>query len=160
MKLYVAGPLGFSEAGRHFYYDRLLPRLAACGCEILDPWKLTDEARVQAVTLMPYGIERREEWRKLSAEIGRNNTDALAGCDAVFAVLDGPDVDSGTAAEIGFAFALKKMILGYRGDFRLAADNDGVTVNIQVEYFIRQSGGTILTELDAIPDALRALQRR
>jgi len=158
MKLYVASPLGFSEAGRHFYYDRLLPKLVACGCEILDPWKLTDEARVQAVAESAYGVEKREAWRTLSLEIGRNNTDAIARSDALFAVLDGSDVDSGTAAEIGFAFALKKKILGYRGDFRLAADNDGVTVNIQVEYFIRQSGGTILSALEAIPNALRALR--
>ena len=41
------------------------------------------------------------------------------------AVLDGTDVDSGTAAEIGYAFARGKLIVGYRGDFRLSADNEG-----------------------------------
>jgi nucleoside 2-deoxyribosyltransferase len=56
-------------------------------------------------------------------------------------------VDSGTAAEIGYAFAMGKPILGYRGDFRLSADNEGSTVNLQVEYFITQSGGQIITEL-------------
>ncbi|HTW36531.1 MAG TPA: nucleoside 2-deoxyribosyltransferase [Rhizomicrobium sp.] len=156
MKLYVASPLGFSEAGRQFYYDRLLPRLAACSCAILDPWTLTDAAKIKAASDLPYGVERREAWRRLGAEIGRNNAAAIAACDVLFAVLDGPDIDSGTAAEIGFAFALKKHIVGYRGDFRLAGDNDGAIVNLQVEYFIRQSGGTIVTTLDAIADALRA----
>jgi nucleoside 2-deoxyribosyltransferase len=71
----------------------------------------------------------------------------------VFAVLDGTDVDSGTAAEIGYAFAKGKPILGYRGDFRLSADNDGSIVNLQVEYFIRASGGTIIV-LDKPTDKL------
>ena len=158
MKLYVASPLGFSEAGRQFYYDTLLPRLAASGCEILDPWMLTDAAKIKAASDMPYGQDKRETWRKLCADIGHNNAAAIADCDALLAVLDGSDVDSGTASEIGFAFALKKRIVGYRSDFRLAGDNDGAIVNLQVEYFIRASGGTIVTGLDAIADALRAVR--
>ena len=75
----------------------------------------------------------------------------------MFAVLDGTDVDSGTAAEIGYAFARGKKILGYRGDFRLSADNEGATVNLQVEYFIRESGGDIVTALRAVPAALAKL---
>jgi nucleoside 2-deoxyribosyltransferase len=73
----------------------------------------------------------------------------------VFAILDGVDVDSGTAAEIGYAFAKGKPILGYRGDFRLSADNEGSIVNLQVEYFIRQSGGDIVTN---VADALVRLE--
>ena len=155
MKLYVASPLGFSEAGRQFYYDTLLPRLTASGCDILDPWILTDAAKIKAASDMPYGTEKRDAWRKLCAEIGRNNAAAIADCDVLLAVLDGSDVDSGTASEIGYAFALKKRIVGYRSDFRLAGDNEGAIVNLQVEYFIRQSGGTIVTGLDAVADALR-----
>jgi nucleoside 2-deoxyribosyltransferase len=155
VKLYVASPLGFSEAGRQFYYDTLLPRLTTSGCEILDPWMLTDAAKIKAASDMPYGSEKRDAWRKLCAEIGRNNAAAIADCDALLAVLDGSDVDSGTAAEIGYAFALKKHIVGYRSDFRLAGDNEGAIVNLQVEYFIRQSGGTIVTDLDAVAEALR-----
>lgn len=152
MKVYVASPLGFSEAGRHFYDEVLIPRLVASGCEILDPWKLTDDAKIVAVARMPYGEERREAWRELSGEIGHNNALAIAECDTLFAVLDGSDVDSGTAAEIGYAFGLKKKIIGYRSDFRLSADNEGSIVNLQVEYFIRESGGTIITALDEIAD--------
>src|ERR1700722_288564 len=157
MKLYVASPLGFSEGGRKFHDEALIPRLVACGCEILDPWKLTDEAKIVAVARMPYGTERREAWRELSGEIGHNNATAIAQCDALFAVLDGSDVDSGTASEIGYAFALKKKLVVYRSDFRLASDNEGTIVNLQVEYFIRESGGTIITTLDEIADALSAL---
>ena len=33
-------------------------------------------------------------WRRVNAEIGGNNQAAIDRCDAVFAVLDGTDVDS------------------------------------------------------------------
>jgi len=65
-------------------------------------------------------------------------------------VLDGSDVDSGTAAEIGYAFAQKKKIFGYRSDFRLAADNEGAMVNLQVEYFICASGGDLFTQVSQL----------
>jgi len=70
------------------------------------------------------------------------------------AVLDGPDVDSGTAAEIDYACARGKPIIGYRGDFRLSADNIGSTVNLQVEYFIAASGGRIVKSTATINEAL------
>jgi nucleoside 2-deoxyribosyltransferase len=147
VKIYLAGPLGFSQVGREFYYGRLVPEIIRLGYEVLDPWKLTDQAKIDAVNAMPYGEARRQAWRVLNVEIGGNNRAAIDRCDAVFAVLDGVDVDSGTAAEIGYAFAGGKPILGYRGDFRLSADNEGSTINLQVEYFIRQSGGDIITSL-------------
>src|SRR5262245_63505569 len=42
-----------------------------------------------------------------------------------------------------------KRIIGYRGDVRLSADNEGAVVNLQVEYFIHESGGRIVRRLDA-----------
>jgi glutathione S-transferase len=67
----------------------------------------------------------------------------------VFAVLDGTDVDSGTAAEIGYAAALGCTIVGLRTDFRMAGDNPAAPVNLQVLHFINKSGGAFATELDA-----------
>jgi nucleoside 2-deoxyribosyltransferase len=158
MKIYLAGPLGFSEAGRSFYNGTLIPAVVRLGYEVLDPWTLTPQDKIDAVLKMPYGAERRDAWRRLNVEIGGNNRAAIDRCDMVFAVLDGVDVDSGTAAEIGYAFAKGKPILGYRGDFRLSADNEGSTVNLQVEYFIRQSGGDIITALADLGPALAKLK--
>ena len=155
MKIYLAGPLGFSEAGRFYQDTVLLPALGRTGHQILNPWKLTDQHKIDAILAMPYGPARRDAWRHLNVEIGGNNRQAIDRSDAVFAILDGVDVDSGTAAEIGYAFAQGKPILGYRGDLRLAADNEGAMVNLQVEYFIRQSGGDIVTSL---ADALARLE--
>jgi len=137
VKIYAAGPLGFSEAGRAFYDTRVIPALSRLGHEVLDPWTLTDSRKIDAVRTMPYGEARRDAWRQLNVEIG-------------------VDVDSGTAAEIGYAFAKGKPIVGYRGDFRLSADNEGSIVNLQVEYFIRQSGGDIIA---ALADAGGALEK-
>jgi nucleoside 2-deoxyribosyltransferase len=157
IRLYMASPLGFSEAGRHFLSAVLMPFVRRLGYEVLDPWALTDPRRIQAVQGMPEGPERREAWRTLNAEIGGTNRAAIDQAHAVVAVLDGVDVDSGTAAEIGYAFARGKRIVGYRGDFRLSADNEGSLVNLQVEFFIRQSGGTIVQRYADLESALQAM---
>ena len=153
--IYVAGPLGFSEAGKSFYYGALLPHLKDGGFEILDPWRLTDPAKIDLVTNLDYGPAKRDSWKSLNAEIAQNNVRALTQCDGVVAILDGSDVDSGTAAEIGFAFARQKPIVGYRNDVRLSGDNDGAVINLQVEFFIRQSGGSIVSAFTEIVGALR-----
>jgi nucleoside 2-deoxyribosyltransferase len=158
VKIYMASPLGFSEAGRSFYNGTLIPELIRLGFEVIDPWTLTDQAKIDAMEKMPYGEERRDAWRRLNVEIGGNNRAGIDRADMVLAVLDGTDVDSGTAAEIGYAFAKGKPILGYRGDFRLSADNEGSTVNLQVEYFIRQSGGDIVTKLADLAPALAGMK--
>jgi nucleoside 2-deoxyribosyltransferase len=158
MQVYVASPLGFSEAGSAFYRDSLIPLLQRLGHDVVDPWALTDRRRLDAVSAMPYGPERRDAWRRLNAEIARTNHAAIDRCDALFAVLDGADIDSGTAAEIGYAFARGKPIIGYRGDVRLSADNEGAVVNLQVEYFIRESGGCIVRSLAELNDAFAAVK--
>ncbi len=144
-RIYVASPLGFSEVGRSFMNDRLLPMVSRLGFEIEDPWALTSAAEVDAVRRIDDDARRLEEWRKLNAIIGQRNAKAIDRSDFMVAVLDGVDVDSGTASEIGYAYAKGVRIMGYRGDFRLAGDNVGAIVNLQVEYFIRASGGTVVT---------------
>ncbi len=157
-KIYMASPLGFSEAGRHFYDGVLVPFVRRLGYDVLDPWSLTDPGKVAAVQALPYGPARREAWRAFDREIGANNRVAIDRADGLVAVLDGVDVDSGTAAEIGYAFARGKLIVGYRGDVRLSADNEGTTVNLQVEYFIRESGGTIVDRYADLETALAPLK--
>jgi nucleoside 2-deoxyribosyltransferase len=158
MKIYMASPLGFSEAGDFFYQRILIPEIKRLGCKPIDPWTLTSMAKIDRVKKMPYGVRRRAAWRRLNVEIGGNNRAGIDRADLVLAVLDGVDVDSGTAAEIGYAFAKGKPILGYRGDFRLSADNEGSTVNLQVEYFIRQSGGDIVASIKELGPALAKLK--
>jgi len=44
---------------------------------------------------------------------------ALDCCDAVVAILDGPDSDSGTCIEMAYARAKGKPVIGVRTDFRV-----------------------------------------
>jgi nucleoside 2-deoxyribosyltransferase len=157
MKIYLAGPLGFSEPGGSFLNKVLVPLLREHGYQPLNPFALTDPATIDAVLSMPYGQKRRDAWRQLNTVIAGNNRRAIDDCDLVLAILDGLDVDSGTAAEIGYAFAKHKPILGYRSDVRPCGDNEGATVNLQVEYFIRGTGGEIVTSVTQLPAALTKL---
>lgn len=152
--LYVASPLGFSEAGNYFMKNQLFPLIQKLGYDIIDPWTLTNFVLIEKVLQMEYGPEKKKAWQELNPLIGENNRKGIEKSRGVLAVLDGVDVDSGTASEIGYAAALGKPVLGYRGDFRLAADNDGSIVNLQVEYFTRMHGGTIVTSLSDLEKSL------
>lgn len=51
--------------------------------------------------------------------------------DAVLCILDGPDVDSGTSVEMGYAYAHRKPMVGIRSDLRSSEDNG---VNLMVSH--------------------------
>lgn len=147
---YLAGPLGFSEVGRLFHETKMIPMLTELGFDILDPWQLTPFEQIKPILDLPYGQEKKEAWEKMNRIIGQKNEDAIRASDILVAVLDGVDVDSGTASEIGAGGILGKPTFGYRGDFRLSADNEGGIVNLQVEHFIYSRGGVIVSELEAL----------
>jgi nucleoside 2-deoxyribosyltransferase len=155
MKAYLASPLGFAESTRAFM-EQLVVELRT-HIEIVNPWddhRFDDDfARVPSIDSV---AERQELLEHINHELGKKNAESIESCDSLIAVLDGVDVDSGTAAEIGYAFGIGKRIWGIRTDFRLAGDNFGALVNLQVEYFIRQSGGTIVTTVDELVAALRS----
>lgn len=157
IKIYIASPLGFSEIGRNFLYSQIIPKIKNIGYEVLNPWELTPQELIQPVANIPYGQERKNKWKELNKIIGKNNADAIKESNGVLAILDGADIDSGTAAEIGYAVALGKPVLGYRGDFRLSADNDGSIINLQVQYFIETSGGKIINKIEDLGKELASI---
>ncbi len=137
--MYVASPLGFSVPTRLFYETEMLVRLGSAGFGVLDPWELPDGADLNdPVDPMV---------------IGSKNASMIDAAAAVLAVLDGTDVDSGTASEIGYAAARKIPVVGYRTDLRQSGEA-GAVVNLQVEYFIRATGGAVTDSLD---EAIRML---
>ncbi len=140
-RCYVAGPLGFTEPGRRYHEEVYLPALAAV-VEPVDPWALTtpeELARARA----------QGRQRELALEIGRRNAAAIRSCRLLVAHLDGQEVDSGTAAEVGYAAALGLACFGWRSDLRDAGE-PGVRINLQLESFIVGSGGTIAGSLDEL----------
>lgn len=79
-------------------------------------------------------------------------------CDVVVAVLDGPDADSGTCVELGYAFAEKKPIVGIRTDFRASEDRG---LNLMVSHvcttLIYEESGEIEPVVTKVCSALRSL---
>ena len=143
--IYVASPLGFSEAGTRYLNASLHPALYAAGFSIHDPWASGAEI---------HRALRDADLATINAALGAANSTLIETSKGVLAVLDGSDVDSGTAAEIGYAAALGKVVVGLRTDFRMAGDNADTPVNLQVMHFITTSGGAFTTSIEK---ALRAL---
>jgi nucleoside 2-deoxyribosyltransferase len=144
--LYLAGPDGFTEPGRLFHAQVLVPKVTAAGWLPLDPWDYLDKP--------PEADDAPGQAAPDAFAIGRRNAELIDAADAVLANLEGTDVDSGTAAEIGYAYGRGIPVVGFRVDDRRTGENLGTTVNLQVEYFIRASGGTVHDNLD---DAIASL---
>lgn len=147
-RCYIASPLGFTEAGRWYYAEVFLPAIATV-VEPLDPWASYAD-----------GVPSSEPLdRETAYAIGARNAAAIRSATLLAAHLDGQEVDSGTAAEIGFAAALRIPCFGLRSDGRTAGEV-GLEVNLQVEAFIGCSGGRIVHSLDELIGALAAARVR
>jgi nucleoside 2-deoxyribosyltransferase len=154
--VYLAGPDGFTPAGLYWHQQVLIPAVLAAGLQPLSPWDASDDDFAE-VAARPEGPDRRLAYRNLDFLTGDANAALIDRSSGVLAVLDGPDVDSGTAAEIGYATKAGLAVVGLRTDSRRTGDNEGVIVNLQVEYFIRRSGGSIHTHLEAAVGELATL---
>jgi len=155
VRIYLASPLGFADSTRHFM-EHLIERLDP-HVEVSNPW---DDTRFVGEFERIAGLDSRSEAKAalaaINSELGRANAESIRTADGVVAILDGVDVDSGTAAEVGYAYALGKRIYGLRTDFRLAGDNAGSIVNLQVQYFIEASGGSVQTTPEGLLREMKA----
>jgi len=106
MKVYLAGPL-FSEQDRK-KLEEIARLLAENGIEVYLPHR--DAGDLGSVKI-PYGRTtiRERLFARDVLEVKR--------CDLLVALLDGADVDSGTAVEIGIAHTLKIPVIGLKSDF-------------------------------------------
>jgi nucleoside 2-deoxyribosyltransferase len=96
MKIYLAGPL-FNTAERHFNSE-LTKLLREKGHEV---W-------------LPQEFEQRTMTAK---QIFAKDVEGIDWADVVVANMDGPDPDSGTCWECGYAYR-KKPVIVFRTDFR------------------------------------------
>jgi nucleoside 2-deoxyribosyltransferase len=162
-RIYLAGPGGFDAGGRR-WHALVCDAVTRAGFDVLDPWTASaavfDDAYAQ-----PEGPARIAALCHANAIAGATNARLIAEASAVLALLDGTDVDSGTAAEIGYAAAVGTPVIAYRTDWRTSGDNAAALVNLQVEHFILASGGEIVTAPSGIDDdtlldhAIAALKR-
>src|ERR1039458_5741650 len=149
VSVYVASPLGFDESTKLFMNQVLVPLIKRAGVNAINPWDANSQidAQISAAKKIEDLNARRKAWAGVTQQLGRANAVAIENADGIVAVLDGVDVDSGTASEIGYGAALGKWIIGYRGDFRRTGEDETSDVNLQVEYFIRKNGGVLVHNL-------------
>jgi nucleoside 2-deoxyribosyltransferase len=141
-KVYLAGPDGFTPVLSKWHHVVLIPAVAAAGLTPVSPWgKFMDE--FDAAFAMVPGPARTAVFADLDKRVGEANAKMIETSAGILAQLDGVDVDSGTASEIGYGSALGLFISGVRTDFRLSSDNEGTRVSLQVEYFITRTGGHV-----------------
>lgn len=154
-RLYLASPLGFAGSTAAFMHE--LERALAEHVVVDNPWTFATVAAAEltAAEAIADRAGHAAAMHALNHRLAAANDAAIRAADWLIGVLDGVDVDSGTAAEIGYGFALGKRIWGLRTDFRTTGDNAGSTVNLQVQYFIEASGGRIVTTVDDLIAALR-----
>jgi nucleoside 2-deoxyribosyltransferase len=110
MKIYLAGPL-FTTAEREFNL-RLATLLREAGHLV---W-----------------LPQENEDRNFSArEIFEKDVEGIDWADAVVANMDGPDPDSGTCWECGYAYRKKPVVI-FRTDFRTGDDPTKAPYNLML----------------------------
>ena len=77
------------------------------------------------------------------------NLRALKNADIIVAIIDGADADSGTAWEMGYAYALGKQVIALRTDFRRSGRHE--KVNLMLE-----ESATVVTSVEYLLDAIKS----
>lgn len=103
MKLYFAGPL-FTTPERTWNAE-VTSALRAAGHEVFLP--------------------QEQEPGKYGPGIFATDVGGIDWADGLVAIMDGPDPDSGTAWEVGYAFGTRKPVVLVRTDFRALAGDAG-----------------------------------
>lgn len=80
----------------------------------------------------------------------------LEQVEIVIALLDGPDVDSGTAVELGYAFAKGKKIFGLLTDFRAYLSNTKAPAKLNnMVWGVCEEGKTLFRSTDNLLKAVK-----
>ena len=132
--IYLAAPL-FSDAEREFNL-KLRDQITKRGFSVFLPQEDSNDT-----------TNMRHEEKQ--SHIFQNNLEAIDNSDIIVAILDGgSDVDSGTAWELGYAFARKKTVLALKTDFRTLG-SEGI-VNLMIEVSV----DALAIEVSELMDAL------
>lgn len=110
-RIYLAGPL-FTAAEQKWNGDLT--------------WALQ---KLGHSVFLPQAWEPRNESAR---EVFLRDTDEIATSDFVVANVDGPDVDSGTAWELGYAYSLGIPIIIHRTDIRKNEEMPNEMVNLMI----------------------------
>jgi len=114
-RIYLAAPL-FSDAERT-YNASLAALLEKNLFEVHLPQEAGDDT----------GMRGKNAQERIFSE----NKKALEEADCVVAVIDGADADSGTAWEMGYAYAMGKPVIAIRTDFRRVGRNEHANLMLE-----------------------------
>jgi nucleoside 2-deoxyribosyltransferase len=144
MKLYYAAPL-FTRAEKDFN-NSVVETLRNEGFNVLFPQEFT--------SLIPKNVE----FFKKAFESCLKH---IAESDVVVAIVDGPDADSGTCFEMGYAFAKNIPIIAIRTDFR-ASEENGVNLMISqcTRLFLQNTAMTISELVSQIVIMLKTVPKK
>ena len=151
LRIYLAGPL-FSEGDRSWQM-RIKEAIQNWGAlqgiylELINPYELLSAGQLE------------QEPDKASERIFQVCRQSLRDSDLVVASLDGPQVDDGTAWELGYFFALcgdsGERILGIRTDFRNCGDAGGAGINSMLAQGCCRIAGSLEELLDILAGMVR-----
>ena len=131
MKVFLAAPL-FSEAERDFN-SKVAKKLRDEGFQV---WLAQESPFIHEGT------------SKEKQKIYEEDISALKACDIVVAVLDGVEVDSGVAFEMGYAAAIGKPVMGLKTDHRAFSRMEDINLMLEVPLIkLCSSIDDVITEL-------------
>jgi len=132
MKVFLAAPL-FSEAERNFN-SKVAKRLRDKGFQV---WLAQESPFIHEGT------------PKEKQKIYEEDISTLKACDVVVAILDGVEVDSGVAFEMGYAVAIGKPVIGLKTDHRAFSKVEDVNLMLEVPLIkLYSSTDDVITELE------------
>ena len=136
-KIYIAGPLfNTHEKG---YLEKIAIELESNEFECFLPHRDQKDVTEEELKLLNMSNATKEK-------IFNNDLNALKTSDLTVALLTGQDIDSGTAAEIGFSYANKKPIIAITASERRFR-------NLFVEGMIDKT----IDEIDILVDTIKSL---
>jgi nucleoside 2-deoxyribosyltransferase/predicted secreted protein len=130
-RVYLAAPL-FSE-GERAYNLSIARNLRNNFFDVFLPQEAGDDSHTRD----------KEEQSRIFSE----NLKTLEKSDIIVAVIDGADADSGTAWEMGYAYAQKKQVIALRTDFRRAGMHEQVNMMLEESAKVVTSSDTLLNLL-------------
>ena len=152
---YLANPYGFNQHGREAL-KKIIPILENVGLKVLEPFEESSTSPLlEKVICLENDISSLQSDLDVArcqfyTEVGKRNIELMDKADCMIALLDGADVDSGTASEVGYFYGKNingpfKPIFGLRTDMRQC--EPGAPANIQVVQFITEVEYMVIAEV-------------
>ena len=101
----------------------------------------------KAVEAAGYDVDLPQAYRGNTEALYDQCIEGVERADAILAILNGPDTDSGTSFECGLARGMGKFIVGLRNDVR---ENHVDGLNVMLRYGVTLLSTTIESAIEAI----------